>query len=77
MAPLLNHKYRVTTDNWFSSPDLYSKLCSRQADTMKTLCHNRKGAPDEIKKAKLKKVEYVAVYKDKLMIMKRKNKKVL
>jgi hypothetical protein len=31
--------------------------------------------PDEIKKAKFKKGENVPVYKDQLMIMKRKNKK--
>jgi hypothetical protein len=70
MAPLLNQGYRVTMDNWFSSPDLYSKLCSRQTGTMGTLRHNRKGVPDELKKAKLKKGENVAVYKDKLMVLK-------
>lgn len=28
-------------DNWFSSPDLYSKLYNRQTDAMVTLCQNR------------------------------------
>jgi hypothetical protein len=42
---------------------------------MRTLHQNRKGMPDEIKKAKLKKGENVVVYKDKLMIMKWKDKK--
>jgi hypothetical protein len=41
--------------NWFSSPDLYSKLCNKQTDAMGTLHQNRKGVPDEIKKEKLKK----------------------
>jgi hypothetical protein len=37
---------------------------------MGTLHQNRKGVTEEIKKEKLKKGESVAVYKDKLMIMK-------
>jgi hypothetical protein len=42
-------------DNWFSSPDLYRKLCSKQTNTMGTLHQNRKGVTEEIKKEKLKK----------------------
>jgi hypothetical protein len=42
---------------------------------MGTLHQNRKGVHDEIKKAKLKKGNNMAVYKDKLMFLKRKNKK--
>jgi hypothetical protein len=61
-------------DNWFSRPDLYRKLCSRQTDAMGTLRQNRKGVTDEIRKTQLKK-ENVAVYKDKLMISKWKDKK--
>jgi hypothetical protein len=37
---------------------------------MKILHQNRKGVPDEIKKAKLKKGESVAVYKDRFIVMK-------
>jgi hypothetical protein len=69
MAPLLNQEYRVIMDSWFSSPDLFHKLCSKQTDAMGTLHQNRKGFPAEIKSAKLKTGEPLSVYKDRLMIM--------
>jgi hypothetical protein len=75
MAPLLNLGHCVIMDNWFSSPDMFHKLCSKQTDAMGTLCQNRKGVPAEIKNIKLKKVQLVSVYKDRLMITKWKNKK--
>jgi hypothetical protein len=55
MAPLLNQRYHVIMENWFSSPDMFHKLYSKQRDTMGTLCHNRKGVPAEIKSAKIEK----------------------
>jgi hypothetical protein len=36
MALLLNQGYCVTMDNWFSSPDMFHKLCSKQTDAMGT-----------------------------------------
>jgi hypothetical protein len=75
MAPLLNQGFCVIMENWFSSPDLFHKLCSKQTDTMGTVRQNKKGVSAEIKSAKLKKGEHVSVYKDRLMIMKWKNKK--
>jgi hypothetical protein len=62
-------------DNWFSRPDLFHKLCSKQTDAMGTLCQNRKGVLAEIKRAKLIKGGYVSVYKGRIMIMKWKNEK--
>ena len=50
VAPFLNQGYCVTMDNWFSSPDLFEKLCNRNTDAIGTLCQNRKGVPSEIKK---------------------------
>jgi hypothetical protein len=41
-APLLNQGYRVIMDNWFSSPDLFHKLCSKLTDAMGTLHQNRR-----------------------------------
>jgi hypothetical protein len=55
MAPLLNQGYCIKMDKWFSSPDLFHKLCSKQTDAMGTLSQNRKGGSAEIKRAKLKK----------------------
>ena len=75
MSPLLNQGYMITMDNWFSSPDLFEKLCKNETDAIGTLRQNRKGVPAEIKQAKLKKGEHVSAYKDKLMIMKWKDKK--
>jgi hypothetical protein len=54
MAPRLNHGYRVIMNKWFSSPDLFIKLCSKQTDVMGTLHQNGKGVPAEIKSPKLK-----------------------
>jgi hypothetical protein len=42
---------------------------------MGTLHQNKKGVPAEIRNAKLKKREHVSIYKDRLLIMKWKNKK--
>ena len=75
MAPLLNQDYFVTMDNWFSSPELFEKLRNQNTDAIGTLRQNRKGVPSEIKKSKLKKGEYVSAYKDKLLVMKWKDKK--
>jgi hypothetical protein len=44
---------------------------------MGALHKNRKGVPAEIKTAKLKKGKHVSVYKDRLIIMKWRNKKVI
>jgi hypothetical protein len=44
---------------------------------MGTLHQNRKGVPAEIKSSKLKKKEHVSIYKDRLLIMKWKNKKYM
>jgi hypothetical protein len=49
MAPLLNLRYRVTMDNWFSSPDLYSK----QTDAMGSSRQSR-ASHIVIRKAKFK-----------------------
>jgi hypothetical protein len=75
MDPLLNQGYCVVMDSWFSSPDLFHKLCSKQTDAMGTLRQNTEGVPAEIKCAILTKGKYVSFYKARLMIMKWKDKK--
>jgi hypothetical protein len=40
MIPLLNEGYHVIMDNWFSTTDLFHKLCSKQTDAMGTLHQN-------------------------------------
>jgi hypothetical protein len=58
MTPFLNEGYHIITDNWFSSHDLYEKLCSKQGDAMETLHRTRNSDPAELKKVKLKKREH-------------------
>jgi hypothetical protein len=62
MVPLLKQGYCVIMENWFSSPDLFHKLCSKQTDAMGTLRQNREAFPAEIMSTKLKKGEHVSVY---------------
>jgi hypothetical protein len=65
MGPFLNQGYHVTMGSWFFSPELYDKLCSKQINTVGTLCQNGNGVPVEIKKAKLEKGEHLSIFKDK------------
>jgi hypothetical protein len=46
MARLLNQEYHVIMDNWFSSTDLFHKLCSKQIDAKGTLHQNRVSLPN-------------------------------
>lgn len=57
-------------DYWYSSPDLFHKLCGKQSSTIRTLHQHRKGVSAVIKTIKLKKGEHISIYKDRLMIMK-------
>jgi hypothetical protein len=75
IAPLLNDGYRVTMDNWFSSPDLYSKLYSKQADDMGLLPQIRKIVPDKNKGGKIKKRRKCRSLQGQIDITKRKDKK--
>jgi hypothetical protein len=54
---------------------VHSKLYRNLSDATGTLHQNGKGVCDRIQKAKLKERENVVVCTDKLMIMKRKDKK--
>ncbi|XP_067125019.1 piggyBac transposable element-derived protein 4-like [Centruroides vittatus] len=58
--PLLNKGHCVTTDNYYTSPQLADYLISHQTDIYGTLRLNRRGIPDIIKRKKLKKGEIVA-----------------
>ena len=50
---LLNKGYHVYMDNYYSSPELFSELYFRQTYACGTVCQNRKGLPNAVKKAKL------------------------
>jgi hypothetical protein len=49
-------------DNWFSSPDLYEKLCSKQINAMETFHQNKNSVLAELK-VKLKKREHVGLHR--------------
>lgn len=53
-APLLDQGHTLYIDNWYSSPDLFSRLTERQTNAIGTVRHNRKDMPRDISKSKLK-----------------------
>ncbi|XP_035209506.1 piggyBac transposable element-derived protein 4-like, partial [Stegodyphus dumicola] len=72
---LLDKGYTLYLDNWYTSTDLAEKMCRRKTDVVGTMRKNRKGIPSDIKNCVLKKDEHIARYRDKIMIMKWKDKK--
>lgn len=75
MKPLFEKGYCVTTDNFYTSPELAETLIARSCDTYGTVCGNRKGMPPQIKNKKLKKGEVAAYQKGKMMVLRWKDKK--
>ncbi|XP_035214068.1 piggyBac transposable element-derived protein 4-like [Stegodyphus dumicola] len=65
----------VTTDNFYSSPELAELLIWYKTDIYGTVRLNRKSMPIELKKRKLKKGEIAAYQKGKVMVLKWKDKK--
>ncbi|KAG8227345.1 hypothetical protein J437_LFUL003334 [Ladona fulva] len=49
MKPLLNKEHCVTTDSFYTSPELANFLILRKTDTYRTLRINRKGVPPNLK----------------------------
>ncbi len=72
---LLHKGYCLYIDNFYTSPDLAKNLLERETDCIGTLRLNRKGVPAIIKDKKLKKGEVVAAFKNKIMVLKWKDKK--
>ena len=62
-------------DNFFSSTYLFDLLCSRSTDAVGTVRANSKGLPKKLMKKKLKKGDVAAMYKDKLMALRWRDKK--
>lgn len=75
MEPLLNKGYCLTTDNFYTSPQLANILVSHTTDTYGTIRQNRKGLPGYFKSKKLKKGEATSFRKGKIMVLKWKDKK--
>ncbi|XP_015436732.1 PREDICTED: piggyBac transposable element-derived protein 4-like [Dufourea novaeangliae] len=72
---LLNKGYRIYLDNFYTSIHLAKLLCQNNTDIVGTMRINRVGIPSEIKTKKLQKNEHKVRFKDKLMVLKWKDKK--
>ncbi|KAG8235686.1 hypothetical protein J437_LFUL014030 [Ladona fulva] len=69
MKPLFEEGYCVTTDNFYTSPELEKALISHSCNTYGTVCVTRKGMPEPLKRKKLKKGEVAAFLKGKIMVL--------
>ena len=72
---LLDKGYCISMDNFFSSTHLFDLLCSRSTDAVGTVRANSKGLPKKLMKKKLNKGDVAAMYKDKLMALRWRDKK--
>ncbi|KAG8236323.1 hypothetical protein J437_LFUL018599 [Ladona fulva] len=75
MKPLFEKGYCVTTDNFYTSPELAEALISHSCDTYGTVRVTRKGMPEQLKRKKIKKGEVAAFQKGKIMVLRWKDKK--
>jgi len=62
-------------DNFFTSPELFDKLCENFTDAVGTIRSNAKDFPKDVLEKTLKKGEVTAVYRNKLMALKWRDKK--
>lgn len=75
MKPLLCKGYCLTTDNFYTSPELADILISNKTDTYGTMKTNRKEIPPAFRSKKLKAGEIVAFQRGKVLIMRWRDKK--
>lgn len=75
LEPLMNQGYCLTTDNYYTSPQLADFLVNHKTDTYGTVRKNRKDIPKFIQTKKLKKGEIVAAQRGKVMVMKWQDKR--
>lgn len=72
---LLNKGYRIYLDNFYTLIHLAKLLCQNNTDIVGTMRINRVGIPSEIKTKKLQKNKHIVRFKDKLIVLKWKDKK--
>lgn len=77
MQPLLQKAYHLYTDNWCTSLPLYRYLCRQGTLACGTVQSNRKGFPEQVKSAQLRRDELIACRSDELLAIKFKVKKVV
>ncbi|GFW62800.1 piggyBac transposable element-derived protein 4 [Trichonephila clavipes] len=69
--------YSLSTDNFYTSPELPELLIDSKTDICGTLRPNRKGLPVSLKSSTVKKGEIIAFQKGKMCVLKWKDKKPL
>lgn len=73
--PLLGKGYCLYTDNFYTSVTMADLLNQQQTDIVGTVRLNRKDLPKYVKETKLKKGETVSAYRNKVIVLKWKDKK--
>ena len=72
---LLNKGHCVYMDNYYSSPELFEELYFRETYACGTVCTNRKGMPDCIKRINVKPLESAYLHNGPLLCLKWKRQK--
>ncbi|XP_068129769.1 piggyBac transposable element-derived protein 4-like [Hyperolius riggenbachi] len=75
IEPLLDQGYCLTTDNFYSSPELFEHLIQHKTDAYGTVRANRRNMPSAFTARKLKKGEVVAWQKGKMMALRWRDKR--
>ena len=75
LEPLLDKGYCLTTDNFYTSPQLAELLLSHKTDCYGTVKISRKEIPAQLKTRKLQKGQVSAYRRGKVLAMKRKDKR--
>ncbi|GFT62292.1 piggyBac transposable element-derived protein 4 [Trichonephila clavipes] len=77
MEPLLNKRHCLTTDNFYSSPELADILIQSLTDMYGTLKPRRKDVPKELLSKKIDKGQMIAYQRGKVCVMKWMDKKAV
>ena len=75
IQPLLDKGYHLYVDNWYTIVTLFKYLFEHSTLARGTICSNRKGYPEPVKQAKLKRGEVIAHRSNELLAMKFKDKR--
>ncbi|XP_068122125.1 piggyBac transposable element-derived protein 4-like [Hyperolius riggenbachi] len=75
VEPLLNKGYCLTTDNFYSSPELFEFLIRNKTDAYGTVRPNRREMPTAFAKQKLKSGDIVAWQKGKMLALRWRDKR--
>lgn len=75
MQPLLQKGYHLYIDNWYTGLPLYRYLHHHRTLVCGTIHNNRKGFPEQVNSAKLRRDEQIACRSDELLALKFKDKK--